>query len=61
VEAGDVITVFDNGIVPHILRPRLPDEPMLLVWEAYIDGLMYGEVFDLEKEGKVTLSSIEIS
>jgi len=61
VEAGDVITVFDNGIVPHILRARQPDEPMLLVGEAYIDGLMYGEVFDMEKGGEVTLSTIEIS
>ena len=60
VEAGDVITVFDNGIVPYILRPRQPNEPMLLVGQTYIDGLMYGEVFNMEKEKKVAISTIEI-
>jgi len=61
VEAGDVIAVFDNGIIPHILRPRKSNKPMMLVGDAYVDGLMYGEVFNLEEEGIVALSRIEIS
>ncbi|RDW57327.1 hypothetical protein BP5796_12777 [Coleophoma crateriformis] len=61
VEEGDVIVVFQNGIVPHILRPRSSTAPMMLVGEAYIDGLMNGEVFSIENQGKVALSEILIA
>jgi hypothetical protein len=52
VEVGDVIGVFENGIVPFFLRHESTNGLMMLVGEGYVDGLMYGEVLDLHDKGE---------
>jgi hypothetical protein len=47
LEPGDIVCIFENSPVPFILRYRAPNMPTLLVGEAYIDGLMYGEALAL--------------
>ncbi|KAF2110440.1 heterokaryon incompatibility protein-domain-containing protein [Lophiotrema nucula] len=44
-QAGDVLCIFRNARVPHIIRP-LENASYLLIGEAYVHGIMYGEYFD---------------
>ncbi|CZR62733.1 related to heterokaryon incompatibility protein het-6 [Phialocephala subalpina] len=54
-EDGDLICILLGCSFPVILRPR--DDHYLLVGEAYVDGIMYGEAFNrhqMEKEALET-------
>jgi hypothetical protein len=47
MEAGDIVVVFAGADVPFVVR-RTQDGSgdFLLVGEAYVDGLMFGELFE---------------
>jgi hypothetical protein len=53
-KVGDSIWILEHGPIPFVLRGDLRSEqdevtPRLrLVGEAYVDGFMYGEIFDSE-------------
>jgi Heterokaryon incompatibility protein (HET) len=56
---GDLICVLFGGRVPYILRPKGNDYQCL--GEAYIHGLMNGEVVDMWKSGELEATRFEIS
>ncbi|KAI9152179.1 Heterokaryon incompatibility protein [Paramyrothecium foliicola] len=46
--AGDVVVIFLGGTTPHVLRPRPDDQGgYFLLGEAYVYGVMDGEVLSL--------------
>jgi hypothetical protein len=58
VQEGDVVCVFNNGFVPHVLR-RANDregEKYRFVGDAYVHGLMYGAADKMDLNvGEITL------
>jgi len=46
LESGDEVWLMKNAAVPFILRPT-GDEQYKLVGEAYVHGIMYGELVDV--------------
>jgi hypothetical protein len=50
-KAGDKVVILYGSILPFILRER-GEGRYLLLGEAYIHGLMHGEVFRLHENGK---------
>jgi hypothetical protein len=54
VQAGDRVCIFLGGRVPYIIRP-CADKPATfnIVGEAYVHGIMYGEVFEDDTERKI--------
>ena len=38
--------IFENSMVPFIMRYRAPGVPNMLIGEGYVDGLMYNEALD---------------
>lgn len=58
VEPGDVLTVFDGATVVHVLRRAdgLKDGAFTLVGEAYVHGMMNGEIDSLDlRQDDITL------
>jgi hypothetical protein len=50
VQEGDVVCVFNNAFVPHVLR-RANDregERYRFVGDAYVHGLMYGAADEMD-------------
>jgi hypothetical protein len=68
-EVGDVVTVLEGGYVPFILRPRVQKEggdgegsetgTFEFVGEAYVHGIMNGEVVAAAKEEDMRMFIIE--
>jgi len=54
VMPGDFVFIFENSMVPFIMRYRAPGVPNMLIGEGYVDGLMYNEALDF-----LELSSVE--
>jgi hypothetical protein len=52
VQPGDVLVVFDTATTPHVLRNASPvnDDKYLVIGDAYVDGIMYGEADALDIE-----------
>jgi hypothetical protein len=46
VRPGDEIWLLQGAVVPHVLRRR-PDGTHIFLGDAYVHGLMHGEVLDL--------------
>ncbi|KAH6853216.1 heterokaryon incompatibility protein-domain-containing protein [Chaetomium sp. MPI-CAGE-AT-0009] len=46
MEVGDVVVVFAGADVPFIIRPVGEGDEFVLVGEAYVHGLMFGELFE---------------
>ncbi|KAI9653082.1 MAG: hypothetical protein M1821_007733 [Bathelium mastoideum] len=44
VQAGDIVALLIGADVPIIIRSREKGHPLQLISEAYVHGLMYGEV-----------------
>jgi hypothetical protein len=42
-KAGDKVVIFEGATVPYILRPNSLGERFLLVGDAKVQGIMYGE------------------
>lgn len=51
---GDKIAIIAGSQVPFVLRPRDKDQ-FSVVSEAYVDGIMDGEIGQTSKYGDVTL------
>jgi hypothetical protein len=51
---GDKIAIIAGSQVPFVLRPRDKDQ-FSVVSEAYVDGIMDGEIGETSKYGDVTL------
>lgn len=58
VRHTDQICVLIGADVPFILRKV--DEHYVLVSDAYVEGLMYGEAIDMMEQGKLELVTIDI-
>jgi hypothetical protein len=54
VMPGDFVFIFENSMVPFIMRYWAPGVPNMLIGEGYVDGLMYNSAFDF-----LELSSVE--
>jgi uncharacterized cupin superfamily protein len=53
VQSGDVLVVFDTATTPHVLRNASDDnDKYLVIGDAYVDGIMYGEADSLEIEAR---------
>jgi hypothetical protein len=46
IHPGDEIWLLQGGLVPHVLRRR-PDGRYTFMGDAYVHGLMHGEILDL--------------
>jgi hypothetical protein len=57
-EAGDVICVLLGGSVPYILRPI--DDSYILIGEAYVHGIMDGEVLEAVSRQEYALEWISL-
>ncbi|KPM36393.1 hypothetical protein AK830_g10166 [Neonectria ditissima] len=53
IAPGDKVCVFLGGNVPLIIRPRPQGDGFELVGDAYVHGLMEGEVFNMWKTGEM--------
>jgi hypothetical protein len=51
-EPGDLTVLFPETRTPFILRPSEHEGKYQLVGNAYVDGIMYGEFFDINPEAK---------
>jgi hypothetical protein len=51
LETGDTVCIICNSFTPFIIRST-PSGHHELIGEAYVHGLMYGEIFDLVDEDK---------
>lgn len=49
LEIGDTVCMFCNTFSPFIIRSRVSGHSEL-IGEAYVHGLMYGEIFDEKDE-----------
>jgi hypothetical protein len=62
IEPGDIVCVFRGEPLPLILRPdptSVGDEEIFkLVGEAYVHGVMDGEIFHAEDEGEAVLERL---
>jgi hypothetical protein len=58
IEAGDVVCVLLGGSVPYILRPV--DDYYILIGEAYVHGIMDGEVLEAVKRRECALEWISL-
>lgn len=49
IQNGDVLCVLDSAPTPHVLRRSLAtqEEKYILISEAYMNGMMNGEVYEL--------------
>jgi hypothetical protein len=54
----DQVCILIGADVPFILRKV--DEHYVLVSDAYVEGLMYGEAIDMMEQGKLELVTIDI-
>ncbi|KAI7782539.1 hypothetical protein LA080_013175 [Diaporthe eres] len=43
-EPGDVVCILNDSILPLLLRPEADGDSFKLVGEAYVQGMMFGEV-----------------
>jgi hypothetical protein len=60
LQVGDLVCIIRNTYTPFIIRPRPGDSGHNeLVGEAYVHGLMYGEVFDVVDEDKWEAISLD--
>lgn len=50
-EPGDVVCILQDAIMPLVLRPETDGDKFKLVGEAYIQGMMFGEIhiYDVEQ------------
>ncbi|KAK7949236.1 uncharacterized protein PG986_010122 [Apiospora aurea] len=55
VQRGDVVCVFMGGAVPFILRPRQKGDGYTLIGDAYVHGIMDGELVRDWEDGKAEL------
>ncbi|KAK8040034.1 hypothetical protein PG993_008445 [Apiospora rasikravindrae] len=55
VQRGDIVCVFMGGAVPFILRPRQKGNGYTLIGDAYVHGIMDGELVRDWEEGKAEL------
>jgi hypothetical protein len=46
MEAGDVVVVFAGADLPFVIRPHGEGDEFVLIGEAYVHGLMVGELFE---------------
>lgn len=51
MEVNDIVVVLYGGNTPYILRPR--GDQYLFMGQAYVDDIMYGEVMDSLRAGKL--------
>lgn len=58
VQHTDQICVLIGADIPFILRKV--DEHYVLVSDAYVEGLMYGEAIDMMEQGKLEMVTIDI-
>ena len=49
VENGDLIVIFPGAKFPYVLR-RFDDGKCILVGEAFVHGIMYGEFMSKDPE-----------
>jgi hypothetical protein len=49
METGDTVCIFCNTLTPFIIR-SMDSGHSKLIGEAYVHGLMYGEIFDEKNE-----------
>jgi hypothetical protein len=56
-QVGDVLTVLCGASVPYILRPN--GEGWLLVGSCYTWGLMRGELFERNPDGRMPVADLE--
>lgn len=52
LQEDDIICIFHGAKVPHILRPASRAGTYILVGEAYVHGIMYGEVQAMQLEAE---------
>ncbi|KAH7061939.1 heterokaryon incompatibility protein-domain-containing protein [Paraphoma chrysanthemicola] len=52
IEPGDSVCIFSSALTAHILRrsPNTTEETYTLIGEAYVHGMMHGEIEDLDIE-----------
>lgn len=55
VQKGDILCVFDGAIKPHIIRSTIIPEEKTLLSEAYVLGMMNGEVHSLGLQEDIVL------
>jgi hypothetical protein len=55
-QEGDLIGVLLGSQVPHILRKV--DDHYIVICDAYVDGIMNGEVMDAFERGEVELQDL---
>ncbi|MCJ1250469.1 hypothetical protein MMC30_007697 [Trapelia coarctata] len=60
LQTGDNVCVFFGCNVPHILRVRRGTQEHLLVGEAYVHGIMNGEVIKMVDDNKNKIRSVDI-
>jgi hypothetical protein len=58
IQAGDIVCVLLGGSVPYILRPK--DDYYILIGEAYVHGIMDGEVLEAVNRGEYALEWISL-
>lgn len=52
-QAGDTICIFHGANTPYIIRPGPREGTYILIGEAYVHGIMYGEVEEMGLESEV--------
>lgn len=60
-EPGDTVCIFYNGRTPFIVRPIDTDgigNEYQFLGESYVDGLMYGEAFELDASNESTMFTL---
>jgi hypothetical protein len=58
IQAGDIVCVLLGGSVPYIVRPK--DDSYILIGEAYVHGIMDGEVLEAVNRGEYALEWISL-
>jgi hypothetical protein len=58
IREGDIVCVLLGGSVPYILRPK--DDYYILIGEAYVHGIMDGEVLEAVNRGEYALEWISL-
>ncbi|KAM5359271.1 hypothetical protein ACJZ2D_014619 [Fusarium nematophilum] len=57
---GDTVHVVEGAALPYVFRSAASGESFQLVGEAYVHGIMYGEIWDGAGDGNGTVSTTEI-
>jgi hypothetical protein len=55
---GDLVTIFEGGPVPIVLRPAAGDDQYVVVGDAYIHGIMDGEAFEMTADSEPVVEDI---